>query len=66
MNFFTFQTFEGSGFQMSRQFWVYIALSIPLTLLTVGSWFVFTRKRKRIKAEEQALRMKSRYQMEEV
>jgi len=66
MNFFTFQTFEGSGFQMSKQFWIYIALSIPLTLLTVGSWLVFTRKRKRIKAEEQALRMKATHHMEEV
>jgi hypothetical protein len=50
MNLFTFQTSNGSGFQISRQFWVFVVLTVPLTILTVGSWFVITnRKKKRIR-----------------
>jgi len=52
MNLFSFQdqTKPGSGFQISSEFWVFIALSAPLTLLTVGSWFFISYKR-RVKRE---------------
>jgi len=49
MNLFAFQGADGPGFQISKQFWVFIALTIPLTILTVGSWFYIAHKRKRIK-----------------
>jgi len=47
MNLFAFQGANGSGFQISSQFWIFIALAVPLTVLTVGSWFYIAYKRKR-------------------
>ncbi|KAH6679448.1 hypothetical protein B0J14DRAFT_297870 [Halenospora varia] len=44
MNLFTFQTTEGSGFQVSKQFWLFFAILIPLTLLTIGSWIIMARR----------------------
>jgi hypothetical protein len=50
MNLFAFQGPNGSGFKISSQFWIFIALALPLTVLTVGSWFYIAYKRKRNKA----------------
>jgi len=58
MNLFTFQTSDGSGFQISKQFWVFFLMTVPLTLITVGSWAIMARKRKKQKLldrEKQAL-----------
>ena len=58
MNLFTFQTSDGSGFQISKQFWVFFLITVPLTLITVGSWAIMARKRKKQKIydrEKQAL-----------
>jgi len=44
-NLFIFQTDDGSGFQVSPQFWIFIVLSVPLTVLTIGSWFFIIRRR---------------------
>jgi len=49
MNLFAFQGPDGPGFQISRQFWIFIALAVPLTIITVGSWFYIAYKRKRNK-----------------
>jgi hypothetical protein len=49
MNLFTFQTSDGSGFQISKQFWVFFLMTVPLTLITVGSWAIMARKRKKQK-----------------
>jgi Mg2+ and Co2+ transporter CorA len=53
MNLFEFQSPDGSGFQISNQFWVYFLITIPLTFLTVGSWMVMARKRKKQKLLDQ-------------
>jgi hypothetical protein len=58
MNLFTFQTSDGSGFQISKQFWVFFLITVPLTLITVGSWAIMARKWKKQKLldrEKQAL-----------
>ena len=50
MNFFTFETAQESGFQVSAQFWIFLILSLPLTLLTVGAWFIIMRKKNKKRA----------------
>ncbi|KAI9766199.1 MAG: hypothetical protein M1839_005015 [Geoglossum umbratile] len=52
MNLFAFQGPSGGGFTVSRQFWVFIALTVPLMILTVGSWYLFTNKRKKEKERQ--------------
>ncbi|CZR50160.1 uncharacterized protein PAC_00032 [Phialocephala subalpina] len=36
-NLFVFQGPNGSGFTVSGQFWIYVVLTVPLTILTIGS-----------------------------
>jgi hypothetical protein len=54
MNLFSFQSQSdpASGFQISKEFWIFIVLALPLTLLTVGSWYWMARSRKKQKAAE--------------
>lgn len=45
-NFFSFQPdrdAEQSSFAVSRRFWIYWALSIPLTVATLALWFWWSR-----------------------
>jgi hypothetical protein len=57
MNLFSFQGTDGKGFEVSQQFWVFVALSVPLTILTLGSWFYISYKRRRNKTlQEEALK----------
>jgi Mg2+ and Co2+ transporter CorA len=39
-NFFNYQpgSSQADGFQMSDQFWIFWAVSVPLTALTFGLW----------------------------
>jgi hypothetical protein len=37
MNLFVFQTTNG-GFRISRDFWVFVALTLPLTAFTILTW----------------------------
>ncbi|KAE8450330.1 hypothetical protein EG329_006758 [Mollisiaceae sp. DMI_Dod_QoI] len=55
MNLFTFQTSKGSGFQVSKQFWIFFLLTIPLTVITVGSWIFAARRRRKQKNRERKL-----------
>ncbi|EPE32292.1 Magnesium transport protein CorA, transmembrane region [Glarea lozoyensis ATCC 20868] len=50
MNLFSYTGRNGDGFEISNQFWIFIALSVPLTILTVGSWSYISYKRRRNKA----------------
>ncbi|KAG0651758.1 hypothetical protein D0Z07_1903 [Hyphodiscus hymeniophilus] len=52
MNLFVFQSADSSDFQISKQFWVFIVLTIPLTLITVGSWIIMARRRRKQKNKE--------------
>lgn len=46
MNLFSFHDGKGTqNFTISKQFWIFVVLAVPLTLLTLGSWFIFTRRR---------------------
>ena len=49
MNLFTFATSGSNGFEVSHQFWIFVALTVPLTLLTVGSWLLMSRRRRRVR-----------------
>ncbi|OCL02180.1 hypothetical protein AOQ84DRAFT_443530 [Glonium stellatum] len=54
-NLFVFQTMEGSSFQVSGKFWVFFVIAIPLTVLTVGGWFIYTCKRRNPKRNRRGL-----------
>ncbi|KAL8831485.1 MAG: hypothetical protein Q9170_005269 [Blastenia crenularia] len=47
-NLFTYSTSNShTGFHVSPQFWVFIVLAVPLTLLTIGCWFFYSQRTKR-------------------
>lgn len=48
MNLLTFQT-STSTIAFAKDFWIFIAIAVPLTLLTLGIWFFATRLEKRNK-----------------
>ncbi|KAF2708726.1 hypothetical protein K504DRAFT_534314 [Pleomassaria siparia CBS 279.74] len=56
MNFFEYQSDVG-GLQTSQSFWVYIAATIPLTLITVGAWYIskmrHDKKRQKERSDEE-------------
>ncbi|GFF98939.1 isoform 2 of receptor-interacting serine/threonine-protein kinase 4 [Aspergillus udagawae] len=43
MNLFSYGS--AGNFQISHRFWIFVALAVPLTILTVGSWYCFSRRR---------------------
>jgi len=45
MNPFSFQTADSPRFTISNQFWTFVILSVPLTVLTLTSWHIFSRRR---------------------
>ncbi|OCK91162.1 uncharacterized protein K441DRAFT_642086 [Cenococcum geophilum 1.58] len=57
-NLFVFQTIQGSGFQVSAQFWIFIVITIPLTILTVGGWCLYTNNRRNLKRKRSRLEAK--------
>ncbi|KAL8911137.1 MAG: hypothetical protein Q9171_003628 [Xanthocarpia ochracea] len=54
MVFFTVESGPGSGFRVNSLWWVYLAVTIPLTMLTVGVWrgWLGMVRRSRIQDEE--------------
>jgi len=66
MNLFTFQTSDGSGFAISEQFWVFFIVTIPLTLITVGSWAIMTRKRRKQKKKDREMQALTGGEQEDV
>jgi Mg2+ and Co2+ transporter CorA len=57
MNFFEFGT-ERDIIRFSPSFWVYVAATVPLTILTVGAWYMYKfrheRRKKKKRDEEEA------------
>jgi hypothetical protein len=53
------QTFFGTNFvvylegnrtiQLAKDFWIFIAIAAPLTLLTLGIWFIAVRRKRNSK-----------------
>ena len=66
MNLFAFQSADGSDFQVSKQFWVFIVLTIPLTFITVGSWVVMARRRRQQRIKEREEQIMAGAEQEEV
>jgi hypothetical protein len=50
MNLFSFQTAEGTGFRISKSFWIFVVITLPLTFVTVGSWIIMARRHKKRKS----------------
>ena len=44
MNLFSFDT-ETSRVRVAGDFWIYVAICVPLTVFTVGYWFLQSRSR---------------------
>lgn len=40
MNLFDYKESDGS-LQASPQFWIFVVTTIPLTMITVGAWYVY-------------------------
>jgi hypothetical protein len=41
----TFFNFQNSGPTVSGQFWIYWAVTIPVTMIIVGIWYIWEKKR---------------------
>jgi len=53
MNLFSFGNDpNNAGFAVSAKVWVFFLLTIPLTALTVGIWFVISRRRGKVREEQ--------------
>lgn len=44
----TFFNFQDSGPTVSSEFWIYWVVTIPITVVIVGVWWVWERRRERI------------------
>ncbi|KAL9636455.1 MAG: hypothetical protein Q9204_002251 [Flavoplaca sp. TL-2023a] len=40
------------GFRVSPQFWIFVVLAIPLTLVTIGCWFFYSQRTKKLKVKK--------------
>ncbi|KAB8228804.1 uncharacterized protein BDW43DRAFT_290008 [Aspergillus alliaceus] len=52
MNLFDFEGPNGEVFRISRQFWIFVVAAVPLTLLTLGSWYYVTQRRLRFQKKK--------------
>jgi hypothetical protein len=53
MNFFDFG--EDGNLEISHHFWIFIILAVPLTVVTVGSWYWLVRRRKKLRERQRAV-----------
>ncbi|KAI9371098.1 hypothetical protein BJX61DRAFT_512781 [Aspergillus egyptiacus] len=51
MNLFDYRA--AGDFMISHQFWIFVVIAVPLTVLTVGSWW-FSRRRQQAKEMNRA------------
>ncbi|KAA8651230.1 uncharacterized protein ATNIH1004_000108 [Aspergillus tanneri] len=51
MNLFEFDGGNGRGFTISGQFWIFVVIAVPLTLLTLAAWYLIIRRRSRLRAK---------------
>ncbi|CAO2649255.1 Nn.00g066400.m01.CDS01 [Neocucurbitaria sp. VM-36] len=55
MNLFQFKSDDGS-LQASPQFWIFVVTTVPLTMLTVGAWYLYKTRynmKRRVKYDEE-------------
>ncbi|RAL15217.1 uncharacterized protein BO97DRAFT_422007 [Aspergillus homomorphus CBS 101889] len=52
MNRFDFDGDGTGAFTISKQFWIFIVLAVPLTLLTLASWYVVSRRTRRARERQ--------------
>lgn len=50
MNFLTFQS-QTSTITIAKDFWIFIAIAVPLTVATLGIWFTATHREKKCKVK---------------
>lgn len=43
----TFFNFQNEGPKVSNQFWIYWVVTIPVTVVIVGMWYIWEKKRER-------------------
>lgn len=43
----TFFNFQNEGPKVSNQFWIYWVVTIPVTVVIVGVWYIWEKKRER-------------------
>ncbi|KAI4641902.1 uncharacterized protein J4E78_010332 [Alternaria triticimaculans] len=48
MNLFDFKGEDGS-LQASPQFWIFVITTVPLTMLTVGAWYLYKTRHNKIR-----------------
>jgi hypothetical protein len=53
MNLFKFND-NTTAFDISNQFWIYLAATIPLTILTLGYWRYKTLQQRKQKQQREA------------
>ena len=51
MNFLTFES-ETSSIVFAKDFWIFIASAVPLTIATLGVWFLATHQEKKGKGKK--------------
>ncbi|KAB8208458.1 hypothetical protein BDV34DRAFT_233333 [Aspergillus parasiticus] len=49
MNLFEFGDSNGQGFTISKQFWIFVVAAVPLTMLTLGSWYIITKRQVKLR-----------------
>lgn len=49
MNLFEFGDSNEKGFTISKQFWIFVVTAVPLTMLTLGSWYIITKRQVRLR-----------------
>ncbi|KAI4185217.1 MAG: hypothetical protein LQ346_005946 [Caloplaca aetnensis] len=63
MVFFTAESDSPSGFRVNSLWWIYVAVTIPLTMLTVGAWLGWLRwVRWKRRQDEESLGLKEKSQ----
>jgi len=45
--------------QIAKDFWIFIAVAVPLTVLTLGIWLIATRREKNARARAAELEEKA-------
>jgi hypothetical protein len=48
MNLFDFNGEDGS-LQASPQFWIFVVTAVPLTMLTVGAWYLYKTRHNKLR-----------------